>query len=185
MEYITLLKLIEGFNFNGVSFVAIKGYCSDSSENSEIADVLINVGASYGNMKEADIETLKGAKLNDLVNDNFGHSLIEQALTEKLQSLVKPNEVRSNGQKEAYISLNDKGTLKYCKETGSVLISGTVVRKNVIKAGIYKEVKSRPLTLAKKHIEKVLDLKTSKIRYYKIANITSKVKVSGETIEIE
>jgi hypothetical protein len=185
MNTTTLYDLFLNFDFKGVSFVSIKGYCSDSSENSEIADVLINVGASYANMKASDLETLQSAKATELVTENFGIGLIEQALTEKIQSIVKPSENHSNGQKEAYVNLNSTGTLKLCKENKNVLISGVVVRKTVIREGIFKEVKSRPLTLAKKHIEKTLDLKTSKIRYYKISNIVNSVKVSGNTIIIE
>ena len=94
MKTKTFFDLIENFDFNGVSFVSIKGYCSDKSENSEIADVLINVGASYSNMKSADLETLQSASAKDLVNDNFGLALIEQALAEKIASIVKPNEKR-------------------------------------------------------------------------------------------
>jgi hypothetical protein len=185
MKTTTFFELIENFDFNGVSFVSIKGYCSDKSGNSEVADVLINVGASYGNMKKSDLSTLEAANVNMLVSENFGKALIEQALAEKIKSIISPSETRSNGQKEAYINLNANGTLKYCKETKSVIISGVVVKKTIIQAGEYKEVKSRPLTLAKKHLDKVLDLKLAKIRYYKISNITANVKVSGNTIEIE
>jgi len=185
MKTKTFFDLIENFDFNGVSFVSIKGYCSDKSENSEIADVLINVGASYGNMKSADLETLQGASAKNFVNENFGLAIIEQALNEKINSIVKPNENRSSGQKEAFINLNASGTIKFCKETKNVLISGVVIRKTVIKTGEYKEVKSRPLTLAKKYIDKVLDLKLAKIRYYKISNITANVRVNGNTVEIE
>jgi len=185
MKATTLLQLIESFDFSGVSFISIKGYCSDESENSEIADVVVNVGASYGNMKDADLITLQGADVSKLASDNFGFAILEQAVKEKIQSIIAPNENRSNGQKDAYINLNPKGTLKYCKSTGSVLIQGTVVRKTVIKEGIFKTTNSRPLTLAKKHIDKVLDLKVAKMRYYKIANITRNVKVSGDCIEIE
>lgn len=185
MKTNTLFDLFENFDFNGVSFVSIKGYCSDKSENSEIADVLINVGASYGNMKANDLETLQGANAKELANDNFGQALIEQAISEKITSIVKPNENRSKGQTEAYVNLNANGTIKFCKETRSVLISGVVIRKTVIKAGEYKEVKSRPLTLAKKYLDKALDLKLAKIRYYKLSNITASVKINGNTIEIE
>lgn len=181
----TFFRLIESFDFNGVSFVSLRGYSSDKSGNTEICDVLINVGVSYANMKKSDLAVLQSASAADLANDNFGQAIIEQAIAEKIQSIVSPSEARSNGQKEAYINLNASGTLKYCKETKSVIISGTVVKKTIIKAGEYKEVKSRPLTLAKKHLDKVLDLKLAKIRYYKISNITANVKVSGNTIEIE
>lgn len=184
MKATTILSLVENFDFSGVSFISIKGYCSDSSSNSEVADVLINVGGSYANMKKADLITLQGASAEKLVSDNFGQTLIQQAIDEKIQSIVSPSEARSNGQKDAYIKLNENGTLKYCKETKSVMISGVVVRKTVIIEGIYKEVKSRPLTLAKKYLDKILDLKLAKIRYYKISNITASVKVNGDTIEI-
>ena len=185
METSTLLSLCETFDFSGVSFVSIKGYCSDKSDNSEVADLLINIGASYAKMRVADLDTLKKADLSELVNDNFGLAIIEQALEEKITSIIKPSENRSNGQKDAYVNLNKSGTLKLCKETKSVLISGVIVRKTIIKEGIYKEVNSRPLTLAKKHIDKVLDLKMAKIRFYKISNISVSVKVNGNTIEIE
>ncbi len=184
MEATTLLQLIESFDFSGVSFISIKGYNSDKSDNSEIADVVINVGASYANMKKADLAVLKAAKANKLVNENFGQAIIEQAIAEKIQSIENPSESRSNAQKEAYINLNASGTLKYCKETKNILISGTVIKKTVIVEGVFKSVNSRPLTLAKKHLDKVLDLKLAKIRYYKISNILANVKVSGDTIEI-
>ncbi len=185
MTTTTLFKLIENFDFNGVSFVSIKAYCSDTSGNSEVADVLINVGGSYANMKAADLRTLQGANAKELATIDFGQALIEQALAEKIQSIVAPNVARSNGQKDAYINLNMSGTLKYCKATGNVMISGNVVRKKVIVEGVYKEVKSKPLTLAKKHIDKALDLKMAKIRYYSLKNILAKVNVNGDTIEIE
>lgn len=177
------LRLAENFNFGGVSFVSIRGYSSDKSENSEVADVIINVGASYENMKVADLATLQGADSKALVTDNFGLALIEQAIAEKIQSIVKPSEARSSGQTEAYVALNKAGTIKLCKATRSILISGSVIKKTVLKAGVFKSVNSKPLTLAKKHIEKVLDLKLAKLRYYKLANI-GKVKVNGDTIEM-
>jgi septal ring factor EnvC (AmiA/AmiB activator) len=49
IEQIT--DLIEATNgINGVSFVKLRGYSSDKSNHTEIADQLINVGASYANM---------------------------------------------------------------------------------------------------------------------------------------
>jgi hypothetical protein len=185
MKATTLLNLCESFDFKGVSFISIKGYTSDSSDNSEVADLLINVGASYANMKNADLEVLTNASAKELATENFGVELIQQAIDEKIKSIVSPSENRSNAQKEAYVLLNTHGTLKLCKETKSVLIMGTVVRKTVRVEGVYKEVKSRPLTLTKRYIDKVLDLKLSKIRYYKLSNINATVKVNGNTIEIE
>jgi hypothetical protein len=180
MENSTLFNFLGKFNFKGVSFVSLKGYSSDKSENSEVADILINVGASYENMKKSDLETLQSAIASELANDNFGVELIQQAIDEKIKSIVSPNENRSKGQTDAHIVLNNG--IKYCKETESLLISGTIVRKTIIVEGVYKEVKSKPLTLAKKHLDKVLDLKLAKIRYYKISNLTT-AKINGEVIE--
>ena len=177
-------KLAEGFDFNGVSFVSIKGYCSDQSANTEVADILINVGSSYANMKEADLATLKAANASELANDNFGVALIQEAIDEKIKSILAPSKARSEAQTEAYVALNKKGTLKLCKETRSIVIAGTVVRKTVIVEGAYKEVKSKPLTLAKKYLDKALNLKMAKLRNYKLSNIIQSVKVNGDTIEI-
>ncbi len=185
MKAKTLLNLVRNFDFNGVSFISIKGYCSDKSENSEVADVFINIGTSYEKAKKSDFDTLKHANAKELANAEFDAKIIEEAIREKLLSNVRPSETRSQGQRDAYISLNKSNTLKYCKETESVVIFGAVVRKTVRIPGIYKETKSRPLTLAKKHIEEVLDLKTSKFRNYKLSNIAISVKVNGNTIEIE
>ncbi len=177
------LRLCENFNFGGVSFVSIRGYRSDKSENSEVADVIINVGSSYANMKAADLKTLKSANAKSLVTDNFGLALIEQAISEKIESIENPSEARFNGQIEAYVALNKAGTIKLCKATRSILISGVVIKKTVILEGTFKKVNSRPLTLAKKHVERELDLRLAKLRYYKLANI-GKVKVNGDTIEM-
>ena len=181
METSNLYKLISKFNFNGVSFVSLKNYSSDKSENTEVADILINVGVSYVNMKQSDIETLKNAREIDLITDSFDMELIKEAIKSKLESLTNPNENRSKGQTENLVHLNNG--IVYAPNTDNLLISGVVVRKTVLKSGIYKEVKSKPLTLAKKHIEKMLDLKTSKIRYYKLSNLGT-CRVSGDTFEI-
>ncbi len=183
MKITALTSLIENFDFSGVSFISIKGYYSDSS--GEVSDVLINVGASYKNMKTKDLETLQGADALFLETQTaeFDVDLLTEAIEAKIKSIVSPNKNRSQGQKNAYINLNERGTLKYCKNTKSVLIQGTVIRKTVLVKGEYKAVKSR-LALAKKHIDKVLDLRCAKMRYYKLSNIAKQVRVSGNTIEI-
>ena len=91
-----------------------------------------------------------------------------KAVEELIKSLTKPSEAHSNGQKDAYTHLG-KG-IKMHNETGEFYITGLRVRKKVLHAIEYKEVKSRELTLAKKAIKKALDFKTDKFRNFKIGN---------------
>lgn len=184
MNVITLLSLIESFDFRGVSFVSIRNYTSDQSENTELQNTLINVGTSYENMKKEDLITLQNANPAELVTENFGQALIEQAIKEKIESIVNPSKRRSQGQKEAYIPLNEQKTLLYSKESKCVSIRGEVVSKRVVVEGEFKETNSKPITLAKRHIEKALKLRTAKIRTYKIDNILASVRVNGNEIEI-
>ena len=183
MQNSDLFNLINKFNFSGVSFVSLKNYRSDKSDNTEVADILINVGISYEKLKADDLEVLQATKrsIGSFVTENFGIAILEQAIDEKIQSILKPNENRSNGQKDAFVILNNG--MKYCPNTDSLIINGSVVRKTVIVKGEFKEVKSKPLTLAKKHLDKALDLKLAKLRYYKLSNLGA-IKVSGDTIEI-
>ncbi len=176
-------KLLAKFNFSGVAFVSLKNYSSDKSDNTEVADILINVGITYEKLKADDLETLKACKrsIASFVNENFGIAILEQAVDEKIKSIESPNENRSNGQIEAFTILNNG--MKYCHATDNLLISGVVVRKTVRVEGEYKEVKSRPLTLAKKYLDKVLDLKMAKMRYYKLSNLGT-VRVNGDTFEV-
>ena len=43
-----LIKATNGIG--GVSFVSVNGYSSDKSNNTEVANQLVNIGASYKNM---------------------------------------------------------------------------------------------------------------------------------------
>ena len=175
-------ELLSSFNFAGVSFVSIKGYSSDKSDNTEVSDILLNVGQSIENSKKADLKTLQDADLKPFVTDLLTLDVLELARAEKIQSIVAPDANRSNGQKEAYITISSG--LKFCKNTESLLIQGFQVRKTVIRKGEFKAVKSSAKTLAKKHLDKVLDLKMAKFKYLKITNITASLRVNGDTFEI-
>lgn len=186
MENTKFYQLLASFNFNGVSFVGLRGYTSNKSDNTEVADIRINVGVTYAKAKETDLTTLTGAKkvAASLATAEFNEALILQAIDEKIKSIVAPNENRSNGQKEAYIILTANGSLKYCPETDNLLIWGKVISKNVLVKGEYKKVTSKPITLAKRYLDKVLDLDMAKFRQYIVTNTTS-LKIRGEEFEID
>ena len=158
----------------GVSFVSIKGY---ENSHGEISNNLINVGMDYGKAKKSDIETLENLDLTtvktvtDLVT-------LEKARTELINSFLSPDENRSNGQQDAYTTLTTG--VKCHNETGKLYIYGYRENKEVLKEGVYPVVKSRPLTIAKNELKKLL--KTGKFVMFTVENISS-MKLNGNTLE--
>jgi len=158
----------------GVSFVSIKGYVNS---NNEMSNNLINVGASYEKAKKADVETLQNL---DLTTIKTATDLItlEKARTELINGLIAPDKARSEGQIDAYFNIC-KG-VKAHRETGELYIYGYREKKEVIVKGEYPTVNSRPLTIAKNELRKLL--KTGKFTQYKVSNIDN-MKLNGETLE--
>lgn len=161
----------------GVSFVKINGY---KNSQGEISNILINVGASYENQKNADLKTLQTA---DITKMQFSVDMptVLTAKTELENSLIKPNENRSNGQIEAYTNIC-KG-IKVYNQDGTIFVYGCQVKKETIVKGEYKEVKSQPKTIAKNELKKLLNLKLDKFRQYKLSEISQMV-LGGETLDI-
>jgi hypothetical protein len=69
--------------------------------------------------------------------------------------------------------------VKFNLDTGEVYVSGSAVSKRIIEEGVYKTVNSKPLTLAKKEIDKAL--KRSKLREYKVS-LVNVAKMAGYTV---
>ena len=160
---------------NGVTFVSIKNY---ENEQGEIANHLFNIGRSYEKAIQKDIETLRNLDLTTL-NSKHPLTLLEEARTELINAFLKPNENRSNGQKNAYLSILNG--LKVHVETGFLYVWGFREQKTIIKAGTYKMVNSKPLTLAKDELRKLLQ--TNKFKNFKI-KVGETIKGGGETLEL-
>jgi hypothetical protein len=76
IEQIT--DLIETTNgIGGVSFVKLRGYSSDKSNNTEVADQLINVGASYSNMLVKDENIFGNFDLSNVDINKFNYDSID------------------------------------------------------------------------------------------------------------
>lgn len=173
----TLAKL------KGVTFAGIKLYTNASNE---VANVVVNLGVDYYKAKLADIETLKNFDIEEFyaklekakVTLKSTKIDILTAVTELLNEYQKPNQNRVDGQKEAYVHITNG--VKVHKQTGKVFIYAFTVSKKVIVEGVYKEVKSKPVTIAKNELKKHL-LRTGKFRQYIVEDIGA-IKVSGETI---
>ncbi len=81
---------------------------------------------------------------------------------------------------ETYVHVEGVEGVKIHRESGELYVQGLSERKVVLIAGTYKEVKSRPLTLAKKAIDK--GLRRGKIRQFKLSEVSS-ARLNGETLE--
>lgn len=179
METTIYQQILDAFlKYKGVGFVSLQY----RNKEGELSKRLMNIGAILDNAKKSDLELINERGIPYVESVKYKKINWLRALAEKKQSLIKPNENRSNGQKNAYIYLNDSGTVRYCIETQNVSIFGKSERKEVIEAGVYKVVKSSAKTIAKKEIDK--SLKSSKFRTLNIQNVAGTVKVNKQIIEV-
>lgn len=161
------------------SFVRIMNYSNDKG-NGEVANYLINLGISYANAKQSDIESLSDPKILEGIDFGDLKPLAEEARKTMLDARLNPSKTNhSQAQQDAYITVCPN--VKVHKESGRVFIEGLSVDKQVIVKGSYKAVNSAPLTLAKKKIEK--QLKATNYRYFAFDKLQS-VKAKGEEIVI-
>jgi hypothetical protein len=158
----------------GVSFVSIKGY---TNSYGEVSNNLVNVGASLTSAKYSDIETLQSLDVTALNGDSI---LLEKARVELINSFIAPNENRSNGQIDAY-TIICKG-VKVHNESGEIYVYGLRKSKTTLVEGVYPQVNSKPLTLAKNTLRR--ELKSSKFTQYKLSS-TSVIKLNGEELSFE
>lgn len=193
--------LIEATNpLKGCKFISLSGYCSDASENTELADAVINIGFIYENMKTKDTDLL--AKFSDKLDTidaavdlysgyhkiNTGKLTLEEykravkgSVQQAYSALVASNEAGPSGKTNNDFYLNK--ALVYNTNTNNLSILGQGISKTVVEEGEVKVTKTAPLTLAKELIKKAAGLRTDTYRRYKIANLTA-VKITGETIEL-
>lgn len=175
MQVINLVKNAVSNSITGVTFFSVKNYTNSSNE---VSNNLINVGINYEKSKEQDLEFLKNIKLSDY-EFKSPNDVLNEAKKELIESFIKPNENRSNGQKDAYTNIFSG--VKVHNETGVLYVYGYRVNKTVIKEGEYKTVKSSPKTIAKNELRKLL--KTNKFTQYAI-EVGNTLTAKGETIEL-
>lgn len=186
------IQIAKNFStIKGTSFVGIKGY--ESKTTGETANHVINVGFSYENAINKDLNKLNNLTEKDIDNLVFEtgieKDIILEAKDDMLNSFVnnrnkETQSKQSEAQQEAYINITNG--IRLHKETGQVYIYALHVSKEILIAGEYKKVNSRPKTLAKKAIQKYLDFSTSKFRNFIVSpEHLSKVKSKGETLIVK
>ena len=163
----------------GVSFIRIKDYLSKTS--GEIAHHLVNVGVSFAKAKEKDIEFLKNLDVLLLMDMKSTKPMLEIARVELLNSLISPDENRSQAQADAYTHIESIQGVKIHNETGIVYVYAMTVSKEIVTKGTYKTVNSSEKTIAKNELKKLL--KSTQYRQFLIPNITA-IKANGDTLEL-
>ena len=158
---------------NGAAFVSID-YTSKGT--GERAIHLIQIGTDTARIYREDLATVE-AMLPNL-------SGLELTAAQEILSSLSVSLENGIGDNPAYTKVGYylpvvRGVW-FNAETGEVYVKGSVVSKRVITAGTYKTVKSRPLTLAKKEIDKAL--KRSKIREYCLSQANG-MKIAGYSVQ--
>jgi DNA-directed RNA polymerase subunit K/omega len=179
-----LQKLIEYLNTMQIGLVAINGY---ENKLGEVSSRRVNIGYSYENAKKDDIRTLnEGVEFIPSVDNKYTKGDWDVALAELKESLINPNQARSNAQKNAYIFLTSNGAVKFCDNTKEIYIAGLELdgsKKLVEGTKTDKVVKSAPKTIAKNVIRREY-LKSGLIRTFTIHRL-SEVALRGDRLEIK
>lgn len=185
-----LIRLTNGIG--GVSFVKIKSYNSDKSDHTEVADQLINVGASYANMLTKDETILAKFDVSKVDVNAFNYGSIDTAglsveayklavkaaLPMALAEMLQPKK-KANTSNDIYLNK----ALIWNENTMRLSVRGTTLKKEVVEEGAYKVVKSAPKTVAKRLIEKFADLHQSDLRRFAVDNLGG-INLKGEVLEI-
>lgn len=179
LQVIKAVKEAVEKSITGVSFVSVKNY---TNSKGEVSNNLINIGIKYESAKKKDIAFLNELNIEKAVKE-FGLkseiSLLEQARKDLMVSFIKPEVNRSNGQKDAYTVIFEG--VKVHNTTGVLYLYGYREQKTVIQKGEYKEVNSKPLTIAKDELRKLL--KTGKFVNFAL-EIGNTLRLNGETLEL-
>lgn len=188
----------------GVSFVGIHNYKSLNSNETEIANYTINVGASYENMLRNDEKRLQGFNI-DMINDSFLDSWnyssinytkfgtlkaykdaikdsVSVALSELIASATKDGNEPKRESNDIWLSK----LLAFNTSTQSLSIIGVVTEngKKTLQVGEKKLVAKAPKTVAKEIIKHALGMRTSYIRRFVLDNMNT-IKINGDTVAID
>ncbi len=196
----TLFTLIEATKVSGAKFISLKDYNSNKSDNTELANHLVNIGISYQNMLNKDsitlhtydIDTIKDVLRDKVLTHNYGKydlkkfanstnpsseilDLLPTALIELKQADQQPKFRKNNN-----IKLND--VLWFNTETNNLLIFGKDVKKDVTVKGTFDKVASAPLTVAKNIIRDTL--RKDNLRTFIVDNVLTSLTSKGEVLEL-
>jgi len=157
-----------------------------SKESGELARHTILIGFDYHRAVEKSLEILSKAR--------FSNALQKEAQAALIASFEKTLEAHKVGmqnadytKKEVYDAVELDGQpvngIKYNTNDGTFKLFGLSMGKTVLENGVFKTVKSAPLTLAKDAMRRKLPV--GKFREYSIQpQALETAKINGETLEL-
>lgn len=172
-----VIKTALNKSLTNVTFCSVKNY---TNEEGEVADYLINIGVNYQTAKQKDIKFLNEL---DVTTMEWNCPMVDiiKAKQELITSLEKPNEVRSQAQKDAYIHINE--AIKVHTDTLELFVFGSKVKKTIVESVDYGADTRKPLTKAKDELRKLM--KSTKYRQFKFKLNGMSVKTNGEEMIFE
>jgi hypothetical protein len=173
-----LLKAL--MEYKGVGFISLQY----RNKEGELSKRLMNIGAKLENAKKSDIDTLNEG-VAYISSDKYTKADWDMAMAELKTSLVTPDKVRSDAQKNAYTVINENnGSVKINHNQLEFYLWAKSESKVVLEQGVYKVVKSSAKTIAKKSIQKAY-MKSAKFRTMIIKNAEGTVKVNKQVINVD
>lgn len=160
-----------------------------AKESGEIARHTLILGASYCAMVEKAKLALELTPISELVELGLSAEIATQAKSEVLASFAQTLATTAQGlvnpdysNKDTYVATQVPG-IKYNLASGELALFGLVSSKVVLSPGVHKVVKSKPLTIAKRKIEK--HVRTLSPRTFIVkAELFNAMRLNGETIEL-
>ena len=153
-----------------------------TNKNGETFRETINLGADYGRMlrdNHALLLTLSAPA------GSIEAKAIEELTKSAEASLKGDNPLNTTVDTYEAVEVDGEAIrgVKRHKETGDLYVDGLSVKgsREVLVAGVYPEVKSRPLTIAKDAIRKTLA--TSRYRRYKFSSF-ARIALNGGVLEV-
>ncbi|HWY34284.1 MAG TPA: hypothetical protein VNX68_06525 [Nitrosopumilaceae archaeon] len=167
-------------NYKGIGYISLQY----RNKQGELSKRLMNLGAKIENAKKKDLAMMESEGIPYVASTKYTKADWDMAMAETKQSLIKADEVRSEGQKNACIVLNEEnGSVKYNMNTQEIYLFGKSEKKEVIEAGVYPTVNSRAKTIAKEAIKK--SLTSAKFRAMILKNVSGSVKVNKQVINVD
>jgi len=163
-----LVAQLQEFLSRGATFAS---FMYKSKGTGETAIYNVNLNVDYQRVKSEDLETITNYQPENDIE------------AEAKESLLNPKP-----RKAAVSSFKSLGKgILYDEKTGAVKIHGWLQNKQTIQAGEpSKPVNSAPLTIAKRALEKKLQLKRLKIREFILSpEHISGLKLKGDVIEFQ
>jgi len=171
-------NIIETLTNIGSTFAS---FTYTSKKSGEQARYTVILGGDYTNLLKKSI-----LELELLISENKFAGIELEAANAVLASLNKSLVAHQNGtQSEDYTKkgqyVNIGNGVNINTNDNSIQIFGVKLTKKVIVEGVHKKVNSKPLTIAKRNVEKLLPISNFREFAFDMGNI-HQVKVDGQTV---